>query len=240
MRTNGLIRVALLACGLVLAAACSAHNDAGGSSVAASAPAAPSPAPQFTEANQYITMKPKPGQPVPTGPVVMVEVFSYGCPHCAEFASYMDKLRAELPQGVEVRYMPAIFSQDWVPFAQAFYAARELGVVAKTHDKLFQAKLQHYPLNSLEDLADFYARQGVDHDKFMAAATSAATTQQMNQDMQTEFTWGVDSTPTLVVGRLQSDAKGAPFVALMRSKDVTSYLELQQVGVFMAKQVVKH
>lgn len=234
-----LIRFALLACGLMLAAACSAHNDADSSAVATSAPAKSATAPQFTDGNQYKTLSPKPGQPVPTGPVVVVEVFSYACPHCAEFAPYMDKLRTELPKGVEVRYMPAILNQSWVPFAQSFYAARELGALDKTHDEVFKAKLQHYPLNSLEDMADFYARHGVDRAKFMAAATSAATTQQMNRDLQTEFVWGVDSTPTLVVGRLASDGKGAPFVALMRSNDITSYAELQQVGVFMAKRIAQ-
>ena len=209
MRAPRLIRFVLLACGLLLAAACSAHSDANGS--AATAAAKPATATLYTNGNQYVTLKPSPGQPAPTGPVVMVEVFSYACPHCAEFASYMDKLRAELPKTVEVRYMPAIFNQAWVPFAQAFYAARDLGVLDKTHDKLFQAQLAHYPLNSLDDLGDFYARQGVDRAKFMAAATSAATTQAMNHDLQTEFTWGVDSTPTLVLGRAEQagDLAGA-------------------------------
>lgn len=236
MRRASLIRLVLLACGLLLAAACSAHNDAGAAKASASASAAA--APPYTDGNQFVTMKLKPGQAAPTGPVVMLEVFSYGCPHCAEFAPLMDKLRAEIPQGVEVRYMPAIFSQDWVPFAQAFYAARELGAVERTHDALFKDKLAHYPLNSLDDLADWYARHGVDRAKFMAAATSAATTKQMNDDMQTEFTWGVDMTPTLVLGRLQNANKDAAFVPLLRSKNVTSYAELQAVGLFMAKRVV--
>lgn len=237
MHPNGLIRVVLLACVLLLAAACSKPGDAG-AKPAASAAATAHVSP-FTEQNQFVTLKQPPGQPAPTGPVVMVEVFSYGCPHCAEFAPLMDKLRGELPKGVEVRYMPAVFSQEWMPFAQAFYAARDLGVLEQTHDKLFKAKLEHYPLNSLEDLADFYARNGVDRAKFMAAATSKATSEQLSRDLQTEFTWGVDATPTLVVGRLANTAKDAPFVGLIRSNDVTSYAELQQVGLFMVNRIAK-
>lgn len=239
MRLTRLLRLALLGCGLLLAAACSAHSDAGASaSAAATATAATKPVvPLYSEGNQYATLKLQPNQPQPSGPVVMVEVFSYGCPHCAEFAPLMDKLRTELPKGVQVRYMPAVFSQEWMPFAQAFYAASQLGVLAQTHDALFKDKLAHYPLNSLDDLADWYARHGVDRDKFMAAATSTATTQQLNKDLQTEFGWGVDSTPTLVVGRLASDAPDAAFVGLIRSNDVTSYAELQHVGVWMAQKI---
>jgi thiol:disulfide interchange protein DsbA len=252
MKTTVLVRAALLACGLMLTAACSAHNDAGsapdGSAVpattaatttanaATTAAATPAPATStsFTEGQQYVTLELPAGQAAPTGPVEVVEVFSYGCPHCAEFAPYMDKLRAALPKGVEVRYMPALFSQAWVPYAQAFYAAQELGVLEQTHDAMFQAMLEHYPLNSLQDIATWYGRHGADPQKFIAAATSKATMQQMAADQKTEIAWGVDATPTLVVGRRASDAENAPFVALMRSSDINSYAQLQQLGLWMA------
>jgi thiol:disulfide interchange protein DsbA len=241
-----MLRGVLLACGLLLTAAGSAHNEnnPAASAVAASAeaaagPASPAPAAstQFTEGQQYVKLALPAGQAQPTGPVEVVEVFSYGCPHCAEFAPYMDKLRADLPKDIAVRYMPAVFSAAWMPYAQAFYAAQQLGVLEQTHDALFKALLEHYPLNSLQDMATWYGRHGVDPQKFMAAATSAETTKQMTDDQHTEMGWGIDATPMLVVGRRASDAQGAPFVALMRSADVGSYAQLQQVGLWMARQV---
>ncbi|MGN6788504.1 MAG: thiol:disulfide interchange protein DsbA/DsbL [Rhodanobacteraceae bacterium] len=248
MSTARAIRGVLLAFGLLLTAACSAHNDGGSSgaapgsaSVVASAVSASAPArvssTQFTEGQQYVKLQLPAGQAAPTGPIEMVEVFSYGCPHCAEFAPYMDKLRAELPKGVEVRYMPAVFSPAWAPYAQAFYAAKQLGVLEQTHDAMFKAMLEHYPLNSLQDMAAWYGRHGVDPQKFLAAATSAETAKQMTDDQRTEMGWGIDATPMLVVGRRASDAKDAPFVALMRSAEVTSYGELQQLGLWMAENV---
>lgn len=240
MTASKLLRGTLLALGLALTAACSAHNDADATATPAAATPAPAVTAQFTEGKQYVNLALPAGQPAPTGAVEVVEVFSYGCPHCAEFAPYMDKLHNELPGGAEVRYMPALFSAEWMPYAQAFYAAQQLGVLKQTHDKVFQAMLEHYPLNSLSDLADFYARQGVDKGKFMAAATSTKTTQQMAADQRTEMGWGIDATPTLVVGRRASDAKDAPFVALMRSADINSYAQLQQVGLWMAQQATKH
>lgn len=244
MTTPGLIRAALLACGLLLTSACSAHNEspattsaaivpvAIGASAAASAPVA---ATHFTAGDQYVNLKLPAGQAAPTGPIEVIEVFSYGCPHCAEFAPYMDKLRAELPKGVEVRSMPAVFNASWEPYAQAFYAARQLGVLKQTHDAVFKAMLEHYPLNSLDDLAGFYVRHGVDKQKFLAAATNAETMSQMAADQRTEMGWGIDATPTLVVGRRASRAKDAQFIALMRSATITSYEQLQQLGLWMAQ-----
>lgn len=246
-----LLRGALLACGLLLTAACSAHNDntsaatavasANSASPTAATPAAaPSRHFTFTEGNQYATIKLPAGQAAPTGPVELVEAFSYGCPHCAEFAPFMDKLRAQLPKDVTVRYMPVVFNADWMPYAQAYYAAEQLGVLAQTHDAFFKAMLEHYPLNSLQDMAAWYGRHGADPQKFIAAATDARTTQQMAADQKTEIGWGVDSTPTLVVGRRASDAKDAPFVALMRSANFGDYDELQQLGLWMVEQARKH
>ncbi|MES2403442.1 MAG: thiol:disulfide interchange protein DsbA/DsbL [Pseudomonadota bacterium] len=241
MSASQLLRASLLICGLVLTAACSAHNDASdASSPSAAATPAPAVTANFTEGKEYVKLAPPKGTPAPTGAVEVVEVFSYGCPHCAEFAPYMDKLRSELPKGAQVRYMPAVFNESWMPYAQAFYAARELGVLKQTHDAFFKAMLEHYPLNSLQDMAAWYAHQGVDPQKFMAAATSAETTKQMADDQHAEIGWGIDATPTLVVGRRASAAKDAPFVALMRSAEITSYAQLQQVGLWMAQHVEKH
>jgi thiol:disulfide interchange protein DsbA len=240
MTASRLLRASLLICGLALTAACSAHNDAD-TAAAPSVAATPAPAvtTAFAEGKEYVKLAPPKGTPTPTGAVEVVEVFSYGCPHCAEFAQYMDKLRAELPKGAEVRYMPAVFNEAWMPYAQAFYAARELGVLERTHDAFFKAMLEHYPLNSLQDMATWYGRQGVDPQKFMAAATSAQTMQQMTEDQHAEISWGVDATPMLVVGRRANDASDAPFVALMRSADINSYAQLQQVGLWMAQHAEK-
>ena len=80
------------------------------------------------------------------GKVEVVEVFSYGCIHCAQFAPTAEKLRKQLPPGVEFKLMPAPFSAEWLPFARAYYAAKQLGVVDRPTWQLFAAKFgQHYP-----------------------------------------------------------------------------------------------
>lgn len=236
-KSLNLICAALLTCGLLLTAACSAHNDNANRGTAAPAATEPAAAAKFTQGDEYVRIGRPAGQAAPTGRVEIVEVFSYGCPHCAEFAPYMDKLRTQLPAGTQVSYMPAIFNASWVPYAQAYYAAVQLGVFKQTHDALFKAMLERYPLNNLQDLAAFYARHGVDQKKFLAAATDAETQRRMAADQKTEMAWGIDATPTLVVGRRASNAADAPFVAEMRSNKIDSYGQLQQVGLWMVEHV---
>ncbi|MGH8212689.1 MAG: thiol:disulfide interchange protein DsbA/DsbL [Rhodanobacteraceae bacterium] len=242
MKPRRYLAIALLEAGLLLTAACSAHNDTDGAS--SSAPASSAGAAKtsttpgvFAEGKQYVRIA-QPGEKA-SGPVVIVEVFSYACPHCAEFAPVFDQLRAKLPKDVQVRYMPAVFNEAWEPYARAFYAAKQLGALQSTHDALFKAIEEHYPLNSLEDLADFYSSHGVDRQKFLDAAKSPLTDAQMAADQKMEQSWGIDATPTLVVGRLQSNPSSAWVVADYRSNEVGSYAELALVGSFLVQQEEK-
>lgn len=201
--------LALLA-GLLLASACTAQSS--------------DPAP-YVEGTDYVTL-PTPHQRYGSdGKVELVEVFSYGCIHCAQFAPDAEKLRKELPAGVEFKLLPAPFNQQWVPFARAYYAAKQLGVVERTHLQLFVAKFgEHYPINSMDELADFYAREGVNRDEFMRIAMAPETAEKMKHDLDLLRTWQVDGTPTLVV-----DGK-------YRIATVRSHEHMMAVALWLAKR----
>jgi thiol:disulfide interchange protein DsbA len=181
------LRTFALLGGLLLSSACSAQSSAG-------APAT------YTEGTEFVTL-PVPFQRYsPEGKVEVVEVFSYGCIHCAHFAPIADKLRKSLPAGAVFKLLPAPFNAEWLPFAQAYYAAQKLGVVDRTHLALFDAKFnQHYPINTLDELADFYARQGVNRDEFLRIANSPEVAAKMKSDLALIQKWQVDGTPTIVV-----------------------------------------
>ncbi|OOG49535.1 thiol:disulfide interchange protein DsbA/DsbL [Rhodanobacter sp. C01] len=204
------MRAILLLGGLLLASACTAQSSA--------------PAP-YTEGNEYVTL-PAPYQRYSSaGKVEVVEVFSYACIHCAEFAPVAEKLRKELPPGVEFKLVPAPFSAEWLPFARAYYAADQLGVVDRTHMQLFQAKFgDHYPINSMDELADFYARQGVDRTKFINIASSPEATAKLKSDLALIQKWQVDGTPSIVV-----DGK-------YRVNNVHTLDEIAAVAVWLAKR----
>jgi thiol:disulfide interchange protein DsbA len=179
------LHVLVLFGGLLLANACTAQT------------AAPAP---YTEGNEYVTL-PGPAQRYSSsGKVEVVEVFSYGCIHCAHFAPYAEKLRKSLPPGVEFKLVPAPFSAEWLPYARAYYAAKQLGVVDRTHLELFTEKFdEHYPISSMDELGDFYARHGVNRADFMRIATSDAATAKLKSDLALIQKWQVDGTPSIVV-----------------------------------------
>lgn len=216
MKTFSRWRVLALAAGLLLTAACTAQPSAPAESSA--------PAP-YTDGTEYVTL-PAPQQRLSNdGKVEVVEIFSYGCVHCAHFAPMADKLRKELPAGVVFKLLPAPFSAEWVPYARAYYAAKQLGVAERTHQMLFDAKFkQNYPINSLDDLADFYARQGVDRAEFLRIANSDAASAAMKSDLALIQHWQVDSTPTIVV-----DGK-------YRISGVHTQEELAAVALWLAKR----
>ncbi|MEW9571998.1 thiol:disulfide interchange protein DsbA/DsbL [Rhodanobacter sp. Si-c] len=187
MKYLACLRTLTLFTGLLLATACTAQSNA-------------DTVTPYTEGDQYVTL-PAPYQRYSSeGKVEVVEVFSYGCIHCAEFSPIAEKLKEQLPKGVVFKLVPAPFSAEWLPFARAYYAAKQLGVVDRTHLELFKEKFaEHYPINSLDELADFYAREGVNRAEFMRLATSDAATAKLKADLALIQKWGVDGTPTIVV-----------------------------------------
>jgi len=205
------LRAFSLIAGLMLASACTATGS--------------SDAVPYTDGAEYVTL-PAPAHRLSNdGKVEVVEVFSYGCIHCAHFAPLVEQMRKQLPAGVKFKLLPAAFNDQWVPFARAYYAAEKLGVVQATHLALFKAKFDdHYPLSTLDELADFYAAHGVKRDDFMRIAASDEVTQQIRKDAQLVQAWQVDGTPTIVV-----DGK-------YRTANVKTLDELSAVTQWLAKR----
>ena len=205
------LRAFSLIAGLLLASACTATGSN-------------EPAP-YTEGTEYVTLPAPAHRLSDEGKVEVVEIFSYGCIHCAHFAPIADQMRKQLPPGVTFKLLPAAFNDQWVPFARAYYAAKKLGVVDQTHLALFKAKFDdHYPISTLDELADFYAMHGAKRDEFMRIASSDEVTQQIRKDAELVKQWQVDGTPTIVV-----DGK-------YRTATVKTLDELSAVTQWLAKR----
>src|SRR5690242_15148667 len=117
--------------GLLVMAGCQAQDSA--------APAAAKK--QWEAGKDYALISP----PVPTNSdkVVVTEVFSYACPHCAHYQPYAEELKAKLPAGAQFELLPAVFQPAWEPFARAFYTAKSLGLVDKTDRKSTRLNSSH-------------------------------------------------------------------------------------------------
>lgn len=201
-------RLSILLVGLFAVAACHADPNAGataaGSMPAATPAAAPAsttePAHDWKLGADYFLIDPR--VPTSTGDKVEVtEVFSYACPHCAHFQPAMDELKAKLPANAQLVLLPAVFRADWEPFARAFYAAKSMGVLDKTHQALFDAlHKEQLPLHTLDTLAmAFYANHGVNPQSFIATASSFVVDSQLARGNQLVRDYGIQGTPTIVV-----------------------------------------
>ena len=171
---------------------------------------------KWLEGTNYYRIEP--AQPTSTpGKIEVLDVFSYACPACNAFQPTLDKLKAALPAGAQMAYLPASFNpaEDWPVFQRAFLVAQNLGVAEKSHDAMYNAVwgtgnlaiidrgsrnlLPQAQQPTIEDVAKFYTNYGIKPADFIAAAKSFTVDMQMRSadaQMQADK---VDSTPTLVV-----------------------------------------
>ena len=140
-----------------------------------------------------------------TGKVEVAEVFGYTCPHCAHFEPLLQAWRARQPGDVKFVAIPAPFGGWWMPYAKAYFVAKDLGIDEKSHAAVFDAiHVQHTlpaapTIATDTQIAQFYARFGVDPADFARRMSSPAVTQQMRRAEAFIGRSGVDGTPSLVV-----------------------------------------
>lgn len=183
------------------------------------ATAAPAPEPQA--GRDYIEIpdgKPWAAKP---GRVEVAEVFGYSCQHCAHLEPLLGPWKAKLPRNVDFVPVPAAFGGAWDGWARAYFAAYNLGLVARTHDAVFKAvhasgTLPRNP--TAQELAEFYGSYGVTADRYRAALADPKVDAQMQQAADAARAWEVDGTPAVIVaGRYR--ALGKNFEDMLRITD---------------------
>lgn len=133
--------------------------------------------------------------------IEVVEVFSYGCPHCFEFEPTIEAWRARQPADVQFRRLPAVFRKEWVILAQAFYAAEALGVTEKVNRPIFEAiHLKGLNPGDPTVLAGVFKESaGVDGEEFLKVLNSFGVRSKVQQaDAQGQM-YRLQGVPTLIV-----------------------------------------
>jgi thiol:disulfide interchange protein DsbA len=143
----------------------------------------------------------EPAQPTRSDTIEVTEVFSYACHACLAFQPAVDAWKPRMPAGASFAYMPATWHPTWELVGRGYYAAEALGIVDKTHQKLFNAlHVEKKPIATLEDLAKWYAETaGIKAEDFLAAARSSGVNIKVARTKQVVPAFGVESTPTLIV-----------------------------------------
>ncbi|WCE05375.1 thiol:disulfide interchange protein DsbA/DsbL [Pseudoxanthomonas sp. JBR18] len=135
--------------------------------------------------------------------VEVAEVFGYVCIHCAHFEPVLEAWEKKQPASVRVTPVPAAFGGYWIPYAKAYYAAQQMGVLKQSHAAMFRAlhDTGELPIQNAgdEEIGRFYAQYGVDPAKFAATMESPRVTQQLQHAREFGMASGITGTPTLVV-----------------------------------------
>jgi thiol:disulfide interchange protein DsbA len=171
---------------------------------------------KWVEGKNYFTIEPQ----QPTGApdkIVVTEAFSYACPACNAFHTTADQIEKSLPSNAVMTYLPVSFRPDenFPLFQRAYFAAKAVGVADKAHDAMFDAVWKTGELASddlttgrpkpqsawptIDDVAKFYGKYGVDPKQFVAVANSFSINTQMKRADDMVKAYGVEATPTIIV-----------------------------------------
>ena len=153
----------------------------------------------FQEGKDYRLLE----KPVPTSTgdkIEVVEAFSYACPHCFSLEPATAEWLKTKPENVELIHIPAVWRPDWEALARAYYAAAQLGVLDKVHKPLFEAiHTEKKQLGTPEQLADFFATQGVDKTVFLNAYHSFAVETRVQRAKQLIQRYAILGVPAFIV-----------------------------------------
>ncbi|MCC5872159.1 MAG: thiol:disulfide interchange protein DsbA/DsbL [Gammaproteobacteria bacterium] len=139
--------------------------------------------------------------PTVEGPVEVLEFFWYGCGACYQFAPLVDTWKADLPEGVVFKRVPAVLNPNWRLHGQAFYTAEALGVTEQMHSRIFNAIHQERNfLQSQADVRSLFLNNGVSAEDFDSAWNSFAVDSQLRRAERLAREYQVRATPSMVVG----------------------------------------
>jgi len=142
------------------------------------------------------------GAPATTsGPMELVEAFSYLCTHCNTFEPYVNAWKKRKPDHVEFKRLPVVFGRgSWEMYARGYITAEMMNLPEAAHsammDRLWK---ENNIMRSMEELADFYSQFGADKNKFLATSSSFAVETRLMKDQQKVREYGITGTPTLIL-----------------------------------------
>jgi thiol:disulfide interchange protein DsbA len=161
-------------------------------------PAVAAPVAAF-EGHDYAVVKSP--QPVSTGKKIEVlEFFWYRCPHCFQLEPSLHKWLKTLPKDAQIRRVPAVFRDDWLPAAKTFYTLEQMGQLERLNSKVFDAyNIERINLDDPAVLGAWIAKQGVDRKKFETIYNSFSTQSKAMQGGRLATSYAISGVPAFIV-----------------------------------------
>jgi protein dithiol oxidoreductase (disulfide-forming) len=133
--------------------------------------------------------------------IEVLEFFSYGCPHCADFNPLLQAWVAKLPGDVVFRKVPITFGRAaWANIAKLYYALKVTGDLDRLESDVFKA-IHHDRVNLFDEksLLEWVAKKGVDQKKFAEAFNSFGVMSQVKRGDQMAQAYKILGVPALAV-----------------------------------------
>jgi thiol:disulfide interchange protein DsbA len=140
-------------------------------------------------------------QPVTTGDrIEVVEFFWYGCPHCNNLQPPLEAWLKRKPADVELRRVPAVFRESWIPHARLYYTLEALGELPRLHQSVYRViHFEKESLTTANATAEWALRQGIEPAKWTAAYNSPEVEKKVQDSRNLTKLYAVPGTPALVV-----------------------------------------
>jgi thiol:disulfide interchange protein DsbA len=134
--------------------------------------------------------------------VEVTMVFSYLCNHCYALEPFIQNWEKKKPDNVKMNRIHVVFGRPHEVMARGYIAAEMTGIADESHVALMDAIWkQGKRFRTPEELADFYAKFGVDKSRFLANYNSFAADSQLRRTNRDVKLFGVTGTPSIVVNR---------------------------------------
>jgi thiol:disulfide interchange protein DsbA len=117
----------------------------------------------------------------------------------AKKSSSLNAWLQKLPKDVQLRRVPVVFRDDWLPAAKLYYALQDVGA-EKLHDEVFDAyHLDNLNLDNEQVLMDWVTKKGVDRAKFEASYKSFSTQSKATQGGMLGRAYDIKGVPAFAV-----------------------------------------
>jgi thiol:disulfide interchange protein DsbA len=133
--------------------------------------------------------------------IVVIEFFSYGCPHCNAFNPSLTLWENRLPKDVHFEREAVIFGrQPWQKLAQIYYALQVIGKAEQLSPSVYGAlHVERVNWQTDADIIDWMAAHDVSRDEFAGAFNSFSMRSYVARGDQLATAYQVPAVPTIVV-----------------------------------------
>lgn len=133
--------------------------------------------------------------------IEVVEFFSYGCPHCADFNPMVSAWAAKLPADVVFKKVPITFGRGaWESIARLYYTLEITGDLARLEADVFKA-IHTDKVNLFEQgaLTEWVTKKGVDPKKFTDTFKSFGVMSKVKRGDQMAQAYKIQGVPALAI-----------------------------------------